>query len=361
MLPAYPEARRVFNYEELDLKPFYRGAEVVTATQRRRLADPFAHPLDALKSLTHDLLTWRDLWLTLVLRKDCWSVRRVERGGEARETETEDYLRDFGFSDSFIDRFFRPFFGGVFLEKDLRTSSLMFRFLYAMFARSGVALPAAGMQALPDQLVAALPAEWVRCGQAVRTVAPGAVALADGEVLRAPRVVLAVDQSAAAELLPEALRTPGKRRWRSTCCLYFAAHRRPVREGILFLDGEGRGPVNNACVISNVAPGYAPPGQHLISATVVGSPVGEDLEAEVRLQLTRWFGLEVGDWRLLRTYRIAQALPEEVQLRLAAGATDPRLADGLYAAGDYCEDASINGALLSGRKAAEAVLEDRAK
>lgn len=357
MLPAYPEARRVLNYDELDLRPFYRGAEIIGLNQRWRVADPRSHPLTALRSLGQNLMTWRDRLLLLLLRRDCHRLRAVPR--PSPEVESEDFLRDFGFSDALIERFFRPFFGGIFLEKDLRTSAGMLEFLFGMFERSGAALPARGMGAIPEQLAAALPPGSVRCGCPVRAVAPGGVALEDGTQRHARHVVLATSQLAAESLLPEALRAPTKPRTRSVSCLYFAAHRSPAPDGILYLDGSGRGPVNNACVLSNVSPHYAPPGQHLISATVLGTPQGDDLEAEARAQLARWFGAQTGDWRLLRTYRIREAQPEEAQLRLAAGPLDARLLPGLYRAGDYCEDVSINGALLSGRRAAEAILEDR--
>jgi phytoene dehydrogenase-like protein len=355
MLPAYPEARRVLNYEALDLRRFYRGAEVITPKQRRRIADPLHHPVDCFRTLTEDLMTWRDRWFSLLLRKESFGVRAVSRTG--REMETEDFLREFGFSDGFIDGFFRPFFGGIFLEKDLRTSAAMFRFLFAMFDRSGAALPARGMQMIPDQLAAGLPPGSVHCGKSVAVVAPGAVTLSSGEILRAKHVVLATSQSAAERLLPEILKSTSKLRSRSVTCLYFAAHQKPSELPILYLDGHGGGPVNNACVLSNVSPHYAPDGQHLISASVIGTPPGEDLETEVRRQMTRWFGVQVGDWRHLRTYRIQDAQPEDTQLRQAGMPRPAELLPGLLLAGDYCEDVSINGALISGRKAAEWVIQ----
>ncbi len=356
MLPAYPEARRVLNYDELDLRPFYRGAEIIGAKARWRVADPRAHPLTALRSMRQNLMTWRDRLRLLLLRKECRRLRAVRR--ETPELEAEDFLRDFGFSDGLIEKFFRPFFGGIFLEKDLRTSAAMLEFLFGMFERGGAALPAHGMAAIPEQLAASLPPDAVLCGRKISAVAPGEVTLEDGSKRRARQVVLATSQLAAETLLPESLRAAAKPRCRSVSCLYFAAHRAPSPEAILYLDGSGRGPVNNACVLSNVSPHYAPPGQHLISASVLGTPQSEDLETEARAQLSRWFGAQTGDWRLLRTYRIREAQPEETQLRLAGGPLAARLAPGLFRAGDYCEDVSINGALLSGRRAAEAVLAD---
>jgi phytoene dehydrogenase-like protein len=354
-LPGYPEARRVLHYDGLDLRPIYRGADVVQASKIQRLADPLHHLKDALQGLKQDLWTWQDAWRLLLLRKETFGLRQVPQNVKAEDTE--HYLRGLGFSDGFIDGFFRPFFGGIFLEKDLRSSAALFRFLFAMFDRGGAALPAGGMGAIPAQLASRLPAGSVQLGRAVKRVEPGLVTLADGEQIKGRAVVLASSEMACHEMLPEALRG-NKPRARAVTCLYFAAYKKPSEEAILLLDGVGRGPVNNACVLSNVVPEYAPAGQHLISTTVLGLPSGEDLEGEVRAQLLNWFGRQVGDWRLLRTYRIHEAQPEERQLRAGQREVSLRLAPGLWRAGDYCEDASINGALLSGRKVAEELLHE---
>lgn len=353
LFPAYPEARRVLDYDGLDLCPFYRGAEIYFKNRLHRLADPFQHPLDALKNLRDDFIPWRDKWQTLVLWKESADTRAIER--RLPEIETEDYLHDFGFSEAMIDRFFRPFFGGVFLEKDLRTSVRMFFFLYSMFRRSGAAIPAAGMQAIPDQLAVALPPGSLKLNSPVSAVRKGEFTLSTGEIVRADHIILAVSEDVAHRLLPDTgveKPKPG----RSTTCLYFTTDQPLPHEAILYLDGDNRGPVNNACVLSNASPSLAPKGQHLISTSIVGAPSSAELEDVVRDQMTRWFGPGARQWRHLRTYQIRNAQPESRQLMLGDESLATVLEPGLYRCGDYVEDASINGALISGRKAAEAVL-----
>jgi phytoene dehydrogenase-like protein len=353
LLPAYPEARRVLDYDGLDLCPLYRGAEIYFKNRLHRLADPFQHPLDALKNLGDDFIPWRDKWQTLVLWKESADTKTIER--RLPEIETEDYLHDFGFSEAMIDRFFRPFFGGVFLEKDLRTSVRMFFFLYSMFRRSGAAIPAAGMQAIPDQLAVALPPGSLKLNTPVSTVRRGEITLSTGEIVRADHIILAVSEDVAHRLLPDTgveKPKPG----RSTTCLYFTTDQSLPREAILYLDGDNRGPVNNACVLSNASPSLAPKGQHLISTSIVGAPSSAELEDVVRDQMTRWFGPGARQWKHLRTYQIRNAQPESRQLQLGDESLSTVLEPGLYRCGDYVEDASINGALISGRHAAEAVL-----
>jgi phytoene dehydrogenase-like protein len=149
--------------------------------------------------------------------------------------------------------------------------------------------------------------------------------------------------------------------WREVGCLYFAAERAPIAEPLLVLDGDADGPVNNLCVPSAVAPGYAPAGAALISATVLGGALAAtdaELESAVRAQMSRWFGSQVASWRHLRTLRIAHALPDQRPPALAAWRRPVRHPSGVFVCGDHIDNASINGALESGRRAAEAVIAD---
>jgi phytoene dehydrogenase-like protein len=168
--------------------------------------------------------------------------------------------------------------------------------------------------------------------------------------------VVATDAASASALIPE-VRDPG---WNATVTLSFAAPVAPIDEPILALDGAGAGPVNHLCVPSQVAPTYAPSGAALVSANVLGVVDGDDndLEAAVRRQLRGWFGDAVAKWRLLRVDRIRAALPRGTAPAQAPDRPWARLAESVYACGDHLDGASINGAMRSGRLAAEAVLAD---
>ena len=352
MLPSYPEAKRVLDYDGLHLRPLYRGSDVHYKHQAHRFADPLHHPLDAFRNISDNFIPWRDKWHALLLLKEVTRTHSIERRIE--EMETEDYLQNFGFSDSMIDRFFRPFFGGVFLEKDLRTSARMFLFLYSMFLRSGAALPAHGMQSIPDQLAIALPPGSLQLNSPISAVRAGEVTLSNGQLIQAKHIVIATSEEVAHRLLPDLGEklVPG----RNTTCMYFSTDQKLPKEAILHLDGDGRGPVNNACVISNASPHLAPSGQHLISTSIIGAPSSSELEGVVREQMIDWFGPTAREWKHLRTYQIRNAQPESRQLKLGLKSLNHVLAPGLYRCGDYVEDVSINGALLSGRHAAEAIL-----
>ena len=189
--------------------------------------------------------------------------------------------------------------------------------------------------------------------------------LQSGEVLRSEfGVIVAVEEPAAVQLLAGRSGPVHKKPVRSTVCLYFTADRDriPVRDPVLFLNGSGKGIVNNMFFATNVAPSYGPPDKALVSVSLIGLYEGEsdeELAGKVVQELSGWFGERVvREWKPLRTYRVGFAQPNQCP------PTDlnqnPRIESGLYVCGDYLTSATFDGALVSGRRAAECLLRDRA-
>jgi phytoene dehydrogenase-like protein len=352
LLTAYPEARRVLDYERLGLRPFKSGAMIRRGVRFTRIADPFRHPLSALESLRDAPGSIPDKLRVARLRSRLSRVS-LNEALTAPQVTTAEALHREGFSPGLIDTFFRPFLGGIFLDPSLETSSRLFAFVFKLFAEGEAVLPAGGMQALPRQLAERLPETALRLGATVESAGPGEVVLAGGERLTASAVVVAADGPEAARLTG-AVEAPAPR---AVTTIHYAAERSPVGEPILVLDGDGRGPVNDLCVPSDVAPSYAPPGAALVSATVLGIPPLSDeaLDGAVRGQLRGWFGAQVDGWRLLRVLRIPFALPAQPPAVLAAAERPVRLRDGLFVCGDHRDTASLQGAMVSGRRAAAAV------
>lgn len=353
LLTAYPETQRALDYDGLGLGRFRSGALVRRNGRFHTVADPFRHTADALSGAFTPVGSLTDKLRTLQLRQ---SVLRgsLEELLARPDIATRDRLREYGFSQEMIQAFFRPFLGGIFLESELITSSRKFEFVFRMFSQGEAALPKGGMQALPRQLAAALPGGSIRCNTPAAMVEPGLVITAAGETIRARDMVLALPQPETARLLGK----PAPPRHCSTTCLYFSAPRSPVDGPWLVLNGEGHGPIQSLCVPSDVSPSYAPPGRALVSVTVPegsGQPEAECLPA-VRAQLVEWFGREAAEWPHLRTYRIAYALPLQSSGALSPVSRPVRTRDGISICGDHTDIASIHGAMLSGRRAAEAIL-----
>lgn len=354
LLTAYPACRELLDYDALELCSFEPGALVRVQETFKMLADPWRQPSRLLETLLHPAASATDKvhvgLLGLRLAR-----RNLHQLYTAPQQSTNERLHAEGFSPTFIEQFLRSFLGGIFLERELSTSSRMFEFVMKMFAAGSAALPARGMQAIPQQLASRLPSGTIRLNATVDAIQERTVTLTDGSRMTArTALVVATESSSAARLLgrPE-LATA----WNSTACLYFDAPQAPLDAAALVLNGRDPGPVNHLAVLSNVAPQYAPAGRALISASVV-APEGDALALEepVRQQLTQWFGASVATWRLLRTYYVPFALPASPAERLDPVIKPTRIEAGLFVCGDHRETASIQGALSSGLRTAEEIL-----
>jgi phytoene dehydrogenase-like protein len=366
-LTSYPEAKKALDYEALDLKPFYAGALVRFQGGFYAVADPFRHLFDALGSLSPSNPIGSPLDKILVgvyrTRTLLRSVEDILR--DSKETTIEACLEQEGFSPAIIDRFFRPFLGGIFFDRSLGTTSKLFNFVMRMLATGQNCLPSRGIGAVSDQLAAALPEGSVLLNTAVKRVKEVGdeviVELENGGSMRAKAVVVATEGPQAAKLLGEALEQSPSASGDAvgTCCLYFAAEKPPREGNYLYLDGDNKGGiVNNCCVPSEVSTSYAPAGKALISVSVIGSRdelSDEELESRVIDELSGWFGSEaVSGWRHLRTYRIPFSQPPQ------SPPTDLfkplKLSKNVYVCGDHRMTATLDGALWSGRLVADMIL-----
>ncbi|MFO0422872.1 MAG: NAD(P)/FAD-dependent oxidoreductase [Planctomycetia bacterium] len=358
---AYPEGRRQLDLAALELGRFEPGALVAERGRLRRVSDPWRRPLAAFGAVLDGSVGIADALRTAALRGDV--IRRFRSGrldpdaaaGDERTTREELAAR--GFSDALVRRLLVPLFGGVFLERSLETAAPVFLFDFAMFSVGSACLPRGGMDAIPRQLAASLPADAIQLNSRVRRVEPGRVWLEDGRELSAQRVVVATEGPAAAAFLPEAFRgglVP--RREKSTRLGAFAAEQSPLSSPTLVVSAEEGGPIDNLTVPSDVVSGYAPAGQSLVTVSVRQGWQGEEsrLVDAVRGQAAGWFGEAARSWRHLSTVHVRHALPDESPAARRLRPASPKLADGLFLCGDHCGSASINGALASGRLVGQA-------
>lgn len=352
LLTAYPEAMAVLDYEPLELCAFVPGALVRKEGHFYRISDPWRDPGSWFHNLFSPVGSLWDKMRMSRLRSELLA-RSVEEIFERPEMSTRQALLRRRFSERIIDEFFRPWFGGIQLEPKLGASSRMFEFVFRMMSEGDAAVPAKGMGEIPKQLAAGLPEGSVRLNARVRSLEGRTVTLEGGETVTGENVVVAVEGPEAHRLVRSRKTTPS----RAVTCLYFAADEPPVDDPVLVLGGSGRGLINNLAVMSLVSPDYAPEGQHLISVSVLGLPSRDErsVASNVMSQLKRWFGVSASRWKLLRMYQIEHAQPVVTPLEWAR---DPRLGPGLYAAGDHLATPSIQGAMESGRRAAEALLRD---
>ena len=343
---SYPALRAAADLDALDLRAFTPAAAVRDAHGLHVYGDPRRRPALTPRMALDPLVPLRDkaalgAWTARILAAG--PRRVVAHGGRSAAAD----LAAAGVRGPVVDRVLRPFLSGVLGEGELATSAAYVRLVWRAFAIGTIAVPAAGMGAIPAQLAAGLPDGVLRLGHRVEAVRAGAVRV-DGDELSARAVVVATDPVTASALLP-GVAAP---RMYALTTLYYVAPAPPTHEPTLHLDDTG-GPLANTVVLTEAAPGYSPDRRALVSSSFLGT-ADRVPESVVRRELGRLYGVPTDGWEHLHTAEIPRALPA-----LPAASPlrrDVALGDGVFVAGDHRDTPSQQGALVSGRRAAQAVL-----
>ncbi|GGT63823.1 NAD(P)/FAD-dependent oxidoreductase [Streptomyces lateritius] len=245
----------------------------------------------------------------------------------------------------------RPLLAALLADPDLTTSSRCADLALRAFARGRLSAPEGGSATLPERLAATLPTGTVRTGVRVTEVSIDKVATAEHGEFGCRSVILATGARTAAGLLP-GLRTPA---FHAVTVLHHTAPVAPTPDPVLLLESDPDGPVAHTAVMSAVDPTRAPDGRVLVSSTVLGT-LPDDPERRVRKHLATLYGASTDEWELLAFHHTPDAVPAMPPPH------DPRrpvrLLAGLYVCGDHRDTGMVHGALLSGRRAAQALLTD---
>lgn len=340
---AYPALRREVHLPDLDLQAFTPGAALRRGDDLHRLVNPLRMPSTAWSTATDTLLPWADR-LALVR----WTLRVLAHGarGSLRRADvsTATMFARAGLGGAAQERFLRPFLAGVLLEDELATSARFAELVWRTFVLGTVAVPAAGMAALPAHLARQLAPGTVELSTPVRVVGDTRVRTDDGE-RTARAVVVAADPVTAADLLGHPVP-----RTRSVTTWYHVADEAPTDEALLHLDATG-GPLLNTVVMTAAASTYSPDHRALVATSTLA-----DLdEATVRREAGRLFGTDPGGWSHLHTARVDRALPALTAPTPVGLRAPVHLRDGLFVAGDHRDTPSLQGALAGGHRAARAV------
>ncbi len=365
-LSAYPEGKRFLDRPEadlraLDLKAFMPGALVWNGARSATVAHPLREPLAAIAGVLRGIVPPPDAlrMIPFALR----AIRGPADGPGPAGTTAFARLTAAGISRPTIDRFFRPFFGGVFFDTSLSTDAGRLDFLLRMFAEGFACVPAKGMGEIPRLMAASVPTARVRLGSRVERVESRAVVLASGERISADAVVLATGAHDLERLLAPIAPDFPRAEWCGTFSAWFATPDSAALPRWLVLNGSGRGSFNHGAAMSAIAPSYAAQGRGLFVANTTFLPKDADTSSDIAADMLRTLreilGRDATDgWELLAAQRIRHAIPRQWPQDVARGerARSVALPTGVFLAGDHLEDASINGAMRSGRRAAEAIL-----
>lgn len=349
---AYPAAKRLLDYDQLDIKKFPPGVRIRAENDFHVLADPLRKPAYLPKALFSKVGSLGDRLKLARLALEV-TATTLEKLFEKDEMLVHDFLRSYGFSEDMVTRFFAPFMTGVCLDPGLRVTNRFLLFVLRMFVQGDVGVPALGMGEIPKQLAKTIPEECIIYNAAVESLEGTTVILKNGEKFQGEAVVLATSGPEAARLLGKQSSMVSSRE----ICFYYSAGDAPVKDPFLTLNGGKTGLINSVNFSSMVAPDYAPSDKLLISAVVPGYPDApeNEIEQHVRKELIEWFGNQADSWKLLRSYTIPHALPQPAPPSPNPFTQDTYLGNNIFDCSEYATMPAIQWALLSGERAADNV------
>ena len=325
---SYPEVQRSLDLSKLQLHFFESGAKV----KDQLFFNPLRRPFDLFSS---DILTFKDVFS---LAKIWYRLQGVVPALDGNKQTTQELIESYTFSNRFKNEFLIPFFQGVFLQEALTQPASLFFYYLQQFLYGNAAIPSGGMQAIPDQMAAYLPADKLQLNKEVTALNAISITLKSGEIIEGDAVILAVDLPVAAKIL--GVQTPQTLASRT---FYFSAKKAEKEPALLRLVGEQH--LLHFTCLTDVNPELAPKGKALYSATSLQGSSEEEVKVALEKQLP---GQKL-------TFIHSFDIPHSLQ-KVEAYETVKNAANGIVLAGDYLEFPSLQGALHSGSKAAEEIL-----
>ena len=346
LLTSYPEAQKHLDYKSLELQKILPGAAIFLSKKQKIIGNPLKEISFLFPTLFSGIGCFSDklriLQLNHILKRKTLSEIFSES-----ELSTSLYLKQFGFSNDIIRDFFTPFFGGIFLESKLETSSRMFEFVYKMFGEGHAALPKAGMEAIPKQLYENLQNTDFMFNKEVVSIKENEITLADRTKLESQVTILAADASG---LVVSEKHKPMT--WKSCQTLYFETNKRVIRDELIGLIPTQGTLINNIFYHTSVKT-KSNINKELLSVTVIEnhSLSDEMLVSRVKAELQEYCGIMFP--KFIKLYSIPKALPNLQSVRHDLNIADTSCpVPGVFLAGDSLLNGSLNAAMMSGERAA---------
>ena len=349
ILTAYPAVKKYLDYKALELQIFLPGASIFKAHTQSIIGDPLRDISLLISTLFSGIGSISDKFKILKLNQKIKKKSLTDIFSEKEQT-TISYLREFGFSKQILNDFFIPFFSGIFLENQLETSSRMFEFVYKMFGEGHAAIPKAGMEAIPKQLLNNLKTTTFQYNTEVANVKDGQITLTNGSKLESDFTILTIPPDS---LVSNIKNQPTE--WRSCVTLYFETNKRVIHKPLIGLIVKPDSLVNNIVYNSSLA-SVTKPAHELLCVTVIDDQNLSDhkLVTAVEDELKELCDITI--IRFIKQYRITKALPKLENLKYEMKPSEMQLSNSLFVAGDTQLNASFNAAMISGEQAAFAVI-----
>lgn len=350
LLSAYPLAKNYLDMDALELKKLESGAMIYVNNKTYRIGDPLRNLNVLFPTLFSNIGSIIDKVKILKLNSRL-KHKSIDEIFNSPEVSTLQYLIDFGFSDKIIERFFKPFFGGIFLESSLKTSSRMFEFVYKMFGEGYATIPKLGIGEISNQLGEKLNNTDFRFNSEVKEITKDKILMSSGEEIPHNGVILAANSNS--------IINPYKRpviEWKACMCIYFEVDQTNIPKNTIALISDSESYANNLYAYTDVKTG-----NNILSVTAIDfdKKTDEEIIDKINSEVKKYTGaLKI---KYIQHYRINKALPDIQNLKMTFQQKEDKVNNNIFLAGDSLMNGSLNAAMESGRLAAKALLEKRKK
>ena len=350
LLSSYAAAKKYLDYDALELQEFKSGSCIFINGKKKFIGDPLRDSSILFSTFFSGIGSLSDKLKILKLNKFL-KKKSIPEIFSSKETSTLEYLRNLGFSKSIIHKFFQPFFTGIFLEPDLKTSSRMFEFVFKMFGDGSAVMPEGGIEDISKQLRNKLTNTAFQFNTKVKSVQGQNIELENGEILSTDYTIIATE----ANDLIHNLRNQ-QLDWKSCQTLYFKVSNRIIEKPFIGLIANKECLVNNIFYHTSLKTRKKGSGE-LLSVTVVNQHnlTNDQLIEKVTKELAH--ECSINGVEFLKMYTIPNALPNLNNLQYEVSASETKLTDHIFLAGDVQLNGSLNAAMISGERAALGVLE----
>jgi len=341
---AYQNTIRLFDENEIKLRMFKPGAVIHDGSSFKLISDPLRDPKQLFVSLFSSLSSFKDKLrvLSLIFDLSNYDIQK----DKSEDMKTIDFLKNRKFSDKFIELFFNPFFAGIFLEKDLKTSSKFFKYVFSNFSKGLACIPQNGMQTIPDLIAKNINSDRILFNQSLEKIEDGkALIFNNGLSLQASNIVLTGGSHEKIGLNPV--------KYNSVENLYFVSDI-DIKNGKYIHLFPKDNIINNIAVLNKISKHYCK-SNNLLSISIIGHNSKDKLDiALIKKRLSNYFGGNESNYDYVKNFSIKNATI--MQRNNFFQSNSYSSSKSFIIAGDHSIHGSIEGAVLSGIKASEKVL-----
>lgn len=336
LLPAYSEVQENIDTQKLKLLSFPAGARIWKDNQFKTLADPLRNFTYCLKTLFSGIGNFKDKILILKLLNT--------KPSPENQMTTLEFLNYFGFSEDFINFFFKPFFSGIYLHRSLEFPANYFLFLFNIFSKTKAALPENGIQAVAQSFLNKIDANKIHFNTKVSITDKNT--LSNGQ--HYDKIVIATSYESLNDILGSDYKLPTLN-YHYTKTFYFSCKKIVGSKDFQFLHlFPTEKTFNHIAFLTQVQPSYCDdPKLDLISISTFDLNAGTE---EIANKFQRYFGDQIENLKFIKEKTITYALPATLIER-------SELPREFIFAGDYLETPSVQGAMIAGLKASNEIIQ----